>query len=116
MPEGVEGKFAEILRSRSSIKSFRDVKTRQITPEVFQLKAELVFSEVFLAQKLDSALPHEAATFEGESRQRVLLLLAACAARSIGEEIDAIEVAVRAAIPEARHIDLEVDRGVVRGG
>ncbi len=115
VPEGVEDKFAEILRARPSIKNVRDIKTRQITPEVFQLKAEIVFSEVFLAQKLDSALPHEAATFDGAGRERVLLLLAACAARSIGEEIDAIEAVVRAVIPEARHIDLEVDRGVVRG-
>ncbi len=115
VPEGVEGKFTEILRNRPSIKSFRDVKTRRLTPEVFQFKAEVVFSEEFLAQKLDAALPHEPATFEGNGRERVLRLLAGAAARSIGEEIDAIEAAIRIEIPEARHIDLEVDRGVVRG-
>ena len=115
VPEGVEDKFAEILRARTSIKSFRDLKTRQLTPEVFQLKAEIVFSETFLAMKMDAALPHDPLSFDGDGRERVLLLLAGCAARTIGEEIDAIESIVRIAIPEARHIDLEVDRGVVRG-
>ena len=91
------------------------MKTRQLTPEVFQLKAEIIFSEAFLAKKLDSALPHDVATLDGEDRERVLKLLAGAAARAIGEEIDAIEAAVRVVIPEAQHIDLEVDRGVVRG-
>lgn len=110
VPEGVEGTFHKILTARPSIKSFRDVKTRQLTPEVFQLKAEIVLSAKFLASRLEAALPRELSDDEA-TRQEVLLLLAATAARAIGEEIDSIEGAVRVAIPQARHIDLEVDRG-----
>ncbi len=114
VPEGTEDKFVQVLLARPSIKSFRDIKTRQLTPEVFQFKAEIVFAEAFLAQKLEPAFPTEASALVGPGRDQTLLALAGCAARAIGDEIDAIEAAVRAAIPEARHIDLEVDRGAPR--
>jgi zinc transporter 9 len=108
VPDDVEAKFLEILRSWPSVRSVQDVKTRQITPELYTLKAEVTFHERHLADKLQLRLSSEPAE-PGEPRDRFLRRVAAIALRSISEDIDAIERAVCAAIPQAKHIDIEID-------
>lgn len=107
VPEEVENKFLEILRGWPSVRAVHDVKTRQITPETFTFKAEIAFHERFLAEKLDRVLTTDALADGG--RHEMLCELSRTALTAIGSEIDALEQAVRAAIPEARHIDLEVE-------
>lgn len=109
VPDGVELKFVEILRRRASVRGVHDVKTRQLTPEVFKFKAEVVFDAAYLAGRLDASLPHDGSALADPARAETLRALAACAIRTLSEEIDSIEAEVRAAIPEAKHIDIEVD-------
>lgn len=111
VPEGVEERFVAILRRHRSVRDVHDVKTRQLTPEVYKLKAEVAFDPAYLAARLDPDLPRDPGALSGPERERTLHALAASAARALGEEIDRIEAAVRAEIPEAQHIDIEVDRG-----
>jgi zinc transporter 9 len=110
VPDGVEQTFLQALRSRRSVCDVHDVKTRQLTPEAFKLKAEVTFDPAYLAPQLDKVLPHDPAALVEPDRQRTLALLAQQAIAAMGEEVDHIEEAVRAAIPEARHIDIEVHR------
>jgi hypothetical protein len=43
VPDGVETKFVAIVTSFPSVQALFDVKTRQLTPEVYTLKAEVIF-------------------------------------------------------------------------
>ena len=106
--EGIEDRFVAILCKRPAIRQVRDVKTRQLTPEVFTLKAEITFDEAYLASRLDQALPRDCDAIQGTARVTALRGLSAAAVKAIADEIAAIEVAVRAEMPGARHIDLEV--------
>lgn len=98
VPEGVEQAFIDTLCSHSSVAAVEDVKTRQLTPEAFTLKAEVVFVPEYFASK------EGAKGLTGADLVRFTL-------HAVGEEIDAIEHAVRKVIPQARHIDIEVSRG-----
>jgi zinc transporter 9 len=109
VPDGVELKFVEVLRKRASVRGVHDVKTRQLTPEVYKLKAEVTFDADYLAGKLGAVLPEGGAALTGAARDEALRALASCALRTLSVEIDSIEEAVRAEIPEAKHIDIEVD-------
>jgi solute carrier family 30 (zinc transporter), member 9 len=40
VPDEVEARFLEVLRGWRSVRSVQDVKTRQLTPEAFKLRAE----------------------------------------------------------------------------
>ena len=98
VPEGVEQAFIDTLRGHSSVAAVEDVKTRQLTPEAFTLKAEVVFVPEYFSSK------EGAKGLAGADLVRFTL-------HAVGEEIDAIEHAVRKVIPQARHIDIEVSRG-----
>ena len=108
VPEGVEDRFVETLQRQPSVQSVRDVKTRQLTPEVFTLKAEITFSIEYIAKQLGRSLPPGELDLDGPLREPGLRRLAALATELIASEIAAIERAVRAEIRQARHIDLEV--------
>ncbi len=109
VPDGVEETFERILRERPSVRGVRDVKSRLITPEIYKLKAEVTFDPAFLASKLDRVLPQNAGGLAGAEREATLRALADEALAALSHEIDDIEAAVRVVIPEAKHIDIEVD-------
>jgi solute carrier family 30 (zinc transporter), member 9 len=108
VPEGVEERFVELVRKQPSVSSVRDVKTRQLTSEAFKFKAEITLDNDYLASRLDRALPVDPAALTGAGRAAAVKRVASFAADLIANEIAAIERAVRAAIPQARHIDLEI--------
>lgn len=108
VPEDVERRFVEIVRARGSVADIHDVKTRQLTPETFTFKAEVRFSESFVATRLAEAIPSNM-PIAGEQRSLALQDVAAHLIRSLSEEVDAIEADIRQAIPEAKHIDLELE-------
>jgi solute carrier family 30 (zinc transporter), member 9 len=109
VPDGVEDAFVRVLHERPSVRSVRDVKSRLITPELYKLKAEVTFDPAFLAARLERSLPNNPSAFSGAEREATLRTLADEALKGISGEIDDIEAAVRAVIPEAKHIDIEVD-------
>ena len=110
VPDGVEERFVAILRGSASVRDVHDVKTRQLTPEAYTLKAEVRFDPKPIATRLDPVLPRDGAALVGEERERTLHALADAAAVAVAAEIDLLEEAIRAEIPEARHIDLEAHR------
>lgn len=113
VPEGIEDRFIEILKRQPSVHFVRDVKTRQLTPEVFTLKAEITFSNEYIASQLGRMLPPGRIDLDGPGREASLRWLAALATELIANEIAALEKAIRAEIPQVRHIDLEVASAAV---
>ncbi|MBI5366344.1 MAG: cation diffusion facilitator family transporter [Planctomycetes bacterium] len=107
VPDEVQERFVRILSAHPGIRSVHDVKTRQLTPEVYKFKAEISLDERAVCAALDGALPPSIA---GAERARTLELLSRRALNFLCDEVDALERAVRTEIPQARHIDLEFDR------
>ncbi|HUQ02114.1 MAG TPA: cation diffusion facilitator family transporter [Kofleriaceae bacterium] len=108
VPAGTEELFTEICVERIMVRAVRDVKTRQLTPETYQFKAELVLDESRFAELLDQALPATSMTHGSRERADALNRLSIAAVHAVATEIQAIERAVRARIPQAHHIDLEI--------
>jgi zinc transporter 9 len=104
VPEGTEDRFTDIVLRQASVRSIRDVKTRQLTPENFIFKAEITFDNDYLATCMGRSLP----LLEVRQRENMLRRIAAVATDLVATEIAGIERAVRAEIPQAKHIDLEV--------
>lgn len=104
VPEGIEDKFTEIVLRQASVRSIRDVKTRQLTPETFIFKAEITLDNDYLAASLGRSLP----AVLDRQRDQMMRRIAAVATEFVATEVAAIEKAVRAEIPQAKHIDLEV--------
>jgi zinc transporter 9 len=115
VPEGVEDRFVAILRKHAGVREVRDVKTRQLTPEAYKLKAEIALDENHLAGHLAEVVPAALERLDPRDRETVLRELAARAIVAVSAQIAALERTVKREIPQARHIDLEVapesDRG-----
>jgi len=105
VPEEVEAKFIEILRAWPSVMAVRDVKTRQLTPEAYTLKAELVFRAEHFGAILKTKHAEDGHVPSAED----FVDYADTTISALSKDVDELEAAVRAAIPFARHIDIEVD-------
>jgi zinc transporter 9 len=107
VPEGVEGRFIDIVLKHPSVRSIRDVKTRELTPESYILKAEITLDNDYIAEQIGRASA-ERISLDGPKRDRSLRRMAALVTDLIATEIAAIEADVKKVIPQAKHIDLEV--------
>lgn len=108
VPNEVRERFRQIVASSPGVSHVHDVKTRQLTPDRFKLKAELSIDRTYLRRKLEPAMPL-AGTLSESARTEALARLTDCSVIAVSEIIDEIEARVIAAIPQAKHIDLEVD-------
>lgn len=104
VPDGVEDRFVDVVLDHPSVRSVRDVKTRELTPESYILKAEITFDNDYIAEKL--AVSSQDISFE--HRERALRRVSAIVTDLIATEIQALEVSIRERIPQAKHIDIEV--------
>lgn len=104
VPEGTEERFIDVVLAHPSVRSVRDVKTRELTPETYILKAEITFDNDYIAEKLDQASTD--ITFA--KREKALRRMSAIVTDLIATEIQALEVKIREVIPQAKHIDIEV--------
>jgi zinc transporter 9 len=107
VPEGVEGRFIDIVLKHPSVRSIRDVKTRELTPESYILKAEITLDNDYIAEQIGRTSA-ERISLDGPKRDRSLRRMAALVTDLIATEIAAIEADVKKVIPQAKHIDLEV--------
>ncbi len=108
VPDEVRQRFQAIVASTPGVGRVHDVKTRQLTPEDYLLKAELSVDRAFLRQKLEEAMPPPGQLSE-TARTEAVARLADRSIMAVSDLIDEIEARVLRQIPEARHIDLEVD-------
>ncbi|MFO0550302.1 MAG: cation diffusion facilitator family transporter [Polyangiaceae bacterium] len=102
VPEGVEERFVDILERWPSVISVHDVKTQQLTPETYRLKAEVRFKATHFASLIASST--------GGMGEVPLTALVARTIRLVSDDIDAMERAVKEAIPQARYIDIEIEQ------
>jgi zinc transporter 9 len=107
VPEGVEDRFVDVVLRHPSVRSIRDVKTRELTPESYILKAEITFDNDYIAEHVSRA-SLENISFDGPKRDRAMRRISALVTDLIATEIAQLETDIRAVIPQAKHIDIEV--------
>jgi zinc transporter 9 len=107
VPEGVEDRFIDVVLKHPSVRSIRDVKTRELTPESYILKAEITFDNDYIAERLNRQ-SFEKIALDGPKGDRALRRMTAAVTDLIATEIAALEVDIRRVIPQAKHIDIEV--------
>lgn len=107
VPEGTEERFVDVVLKHPSVRSIRDVKTRELTPESYILKAEITFDNDYIAEQVNRT-SLEKISFDGPKRDRAMRRMTALVTDLIATEIAALEREIRAVIPQAKHIDIEV--------
>src|SRR5688500_6822312 len=90
VPEGIEGTFVDILLKRPSVRSVRDVKTRELTPEQYMFKAEITLDNDYIAEQISRA-SMEKISLDGPKRDRALRRISALVTDLIATEIHTIE-------------------------
>jgi len=106
VPIGVEESFVRILEQWPSVVSVHDVKTQQLTPEAYRLKAEVRFKPQYFASQLEDRRTGRSLA-DAEPSTTVLV---ARTIRMLSDDIDAMERAVKKVIPQALHIDIEIEQ------
>jgi solute carrier family 30 (zinc transporter), member 9 len=107
VPEGIEDRFIDVVLKHPSVRSIRDVKTRELTPEAYILKAEITFDNDYVAEQMNRQ-SLDKIHFEGNKRDKAMRRMTAAVTDLIATEIQNLEKEIRAVIPQARHIDIEV--------
>jgi len=107
VPEGIEERFIDVVLKHPSVRSIRDVKTRELTPESYILKAEITFDNDYIAEQVNRA-SLDKISLDGPKRERSLRRMTALVTDLIATEIASLEVDIRRVIPQAKHIDIEV--------
>ncbi|MBN1335117.1 MAG: cation diffusion facilitator family transporter [Deltaproteobacteria bacterium] len=110
VPPAFEARFRRIAAETPGVEDVHAVMSRQVTPERFKFKAEITLDLAWLADRLAEALPPEVAS----EPSPLASALADRAALAVSDLVDDLEARVRAAIPEAAWIDVEVDHTALR--
>ncbi len=105
VPEVVEEMFTNVILDQPAIRSVRDIKTRQLTHDAYMFKAELTLDTDYLSEQLDRVLPpNQRDLTKGRALRRATI----ATTDLIATEMVQVEKAIRRAIPQAKHIDLEI--------
>jgi zinc transporter 9 len=106
-------KILDLLEADPAVESVHDVKATVLGAESFRFKAEIDFDGTAIAahwieqQDLDEVF--KKASADKASFHAFLLQYGEIMSTAIGNEIDRIEANIRAKVPKAKHVDLEVE-------
>ena len=108
IPEGAWSKVREVLRRRSTVEEIVEVKSRVIDTETYDVLVTVEFDGKRFADRQDETLrARYAAIGDYEQFRAFAAQFADEVIERLGDEIDAIEAELRAAVPEIKHIDIE---------
>jgi zinc transporter 9 len=102
-----------VLKADEAVESIHDVKATVMGAEHFRFKAEIDFDGRTIAKrwlaKQDLAAVYEKAKKDEAAFESFIHSLGEEICEALGDEIDRIETNIKAAIPAAKHVDLESD-------
>ncbi len=102
-----------VLKADEAVESIHDVKATVMGAEHFRFKAEIDFDGRAIAKrwlaKQDLAAVYEKAKKDEAAFESFIHSLGEEICEALGDEIDRIETNIKAAIPAAKHVDLESD-------
>ena len=102
-----------VLQRDDTVQAVHDVKATVMSAESFRFKAEIDFDGAMVAEHWlsgqDRNQLYADATADRDAFDRFLLSYGEAITTALGDEIDRIERTIRAEVPAAKHVDLEVD-------
>ncbi len=110
LPSAERARVQSVAASRGSVARVVRIKSRTVGTERYDVLLELDFDGAVIARKMSGRLEaaweeiSDLATFVGFAEQ-----FADDVIDALGDEIDSVEAEIRAAVPEAEHIDIEPD-------
>ena len=111
-PPRTKARVLAVLQDADVVEEVKDVKVTMLGPDAVRVKAEIEFDGRQLAREYLQNVSLEdirASTRSDEELERFLEGYAEHIVDALGDAVDELEEEIRAAIPEARHVDLETD-------
>jgi zinc transporter 9 len=110
VPKAARERIRAILAQHPAVEKIVVLRTRMLDTETYRVTAELEFAGDALAAKLEDRLRElypEIRTFE--DFRAFAARYADDVVELLGDEVDAIEEAIRSEVPEARYLDIETE-------
>jgi solute carrier family 30 (zinc transporter), member 9 len=110
LPESREARLEAVIRGTGAVERVVRLKTRSIGNDSYDVMLELDFDGEAIAQRLEPRIQAAWAEIENYEAFRAFAgRFADDVIEALGDEIDDMEADIRAALPEATHIDIEPD-------
>lgn len=110
LPASTRARVQEVVSRHGAVTRMVRIKSRPLGPESYDVMLELDFDGASIARRMEPGL--EAAWAEIDdfpSFKAFAERFADEVVDALGDEIDEMEAEIRAAVPEAKHIDIEPD-------
>ncbi|MGK0362041.1 MAG: zinc transporter 9 [Bradymonadia bacterium] len=107
----VHAKIHNLLEARRAVAEVTDIRSKILDTETYDLLVHIDFKGEALAQRLEARLRSawNAGITDFETFKAFAADYAEAVLDTLSDEIDAVESAIREAVPEVKHIDVEVD-------
>lgn len=111
IPKESEDTIRALIEGRDSITGITRFKSRMVDTATYDVTVHVDFKGDVLASRLEPSLAEVYPTIESyEDFEAFAKTFGEQLARTMGSEVDDIEVAIKAAVPEVKFIDIETDR------
>lgn len=112
MPEELKEKIIEVMQSDSTIEKVLDFKSITLDVDLYRIKCEVEFnSPILLKEAYKSGFREEYDSIKNDYEEFIKFMVSHTdrIPRMVGKKIDELEKKVRLAVPEVRHIDIEIN-------
>lgn len=112
-PKQVHDRIRAVLDARRAVTEVTEIKSKVLDTETYDVLVHVNFKGKILAARLEPELQAawEAGVGDFEAFKRFATGYAGQVLDALSDEIDAVEAAIREAVPEVKHIDVELDEG-----
>jgi len=108
MPADARAKVREVLRNRKTVEEIVEMKSRVIDTETYDVLVTVEFAGERFAERMEDTLRTAWDGIEDYPQFRTFAVkFADQIVESLGDEIDALEREIEAAVPQIKHIDIE---------
>ena len=110
IPPEARRRIEEIIEQNPAVERIVRLRTRVLDPQTYRVAADLEFEGEVLARKLEPQLREAYSRIETyEDFQAFAARYADDVVQQLGDEVDAIEDAIRHTLPKARYLDIETE-------
>lgn len=113
-PKKVHDRIRAVLDARRAVTEVTEMKSKVLDTETYDVLVHVNFKGRILAKRLEPELQAawDAGVGDFEAFKTFAASYAGQVLDALSDEIDALEAAIREAVPEVKHIDIELDEGV----
>lgn len=113
-PAKVHDRIRAVLDARKTVTEVTGIKSKVLDTETYDVLVHVNFKGSTLAERLEADLKAawEAGVGDFDSFKAFAAAYTGKVLDVLSEEIDAVEAAIKAAVPEVKHIDIEIDEQI----